>query len=171
MENENDIIIGDDEQLEEDLDIETTEDVEDDESTDWKAIAEAEKQRRVKAEQAIAKAKATKKTDSKPVEKDLTDFSVERTVLRSLGTSKEEIETLEKLAKLNGTSLVDAKEDPIFKAWKQEFDKKVETEKASLGASRGSRTPSYSPEQQRERFMKNDNPSREEIRNLIHKKK
>jgi hypothetical protein len=167
MEKENDIIL-DEEVLEEELEDET-EEVEEDDSTDWKAIAEAEKQRRIKAEQAIAKAKAKKPEKEKTYTKDmnLQEHAIEKTVLRSQGSSKEEIETLEKIAQLNGSSLIDAKEDPIFKAWKEAQDKEVEMQKASLPASKGSRVQNLSSDQLKERFFRSDNPSKEEIRKML----
>lgn len=166
MEDQNDIIL-DEEELEDSDDIIEDENQDDEDEQDWKAIAEAEKQRRIKAEQAIAKAKS--KPVKKEVSKDnhLQENAIEKTVLRLQGSSKEEIETLEKIAQLNGSSLIEAREDSIFKAWKETQDKEVEVQKASLGASKGSRVQNLSSDQLKDRFFRSENPTKEETRKML----
>lgn len=160
MENENDIIINNDEQLEEDF-VETTEvDETEDYSTDWKAIAEAEKARRIRAEQAIAKAKAKKheQPDERQtiIKQTNTAPNIEETVLRAQGVAQDELDMLKKVSALNGISIIDAQNDEVFKLWKQKHEQDIKAEQAKLGASRGSgqrkpqkdfSTPGLSPEE------------------------
>jgi hypothetical protein len=100
----------------------------------------------LKAELAKEKSEAAKlrrllEKKSKPVEQSTSTqdlLAVEETVLKAQGTSQDELDFLKRVAKVVGTGMIDAKNDPLFVAWKQQKDEKDKSEKARLGASRGS---------------------------------
>lgn len=84
---------------------------------------------------------------------------VEETVLRAQGMSADELEMLKKVAKVNGTSLIDAKQDTLFVTWKENAEREQAAQKARLGASKGAgsksqpitfNTPGLTPEQHKE---------------------
>lgn len=129
---------------------------------------EKEKQARIKAEQAIIKAKSKEKKPVVEKQEELSESKIERIVLKAQGTSNDELELLEKISTLNNVSLTDAKQDPYFKAWKEAKAQEEKSKEASLPASKGSRANTLTEEQRRERFLKSEEPSREEIRRLIH---
>lgn len=58
-------------------------------------------------------------------------------ILKAQGKSQEEIDYLKKLAHVNGTGIVEAQNDALFKAWTAQRDAESKAEKAKLGASRG----------------------------------
>ena len=51
--------------------------------------------------------------------------------------SADELEMLKKVAKVNGTSLIDAKQDTLFVTWKENAEREQAAQKARLGASKG----------------------------------
>lgn len=59
-------------------------------------------------------------------------------ILRSQGVGDAAIERLQKIAALNGTSILDAQTDPLYVDWKAKEDARIASEKAKLGASHGS---------------------------------
>lgn len=63
---------------------------------------------------------------------------IEVTILKAQGIPQDEIDYLKKLAHLNGTSIIDAQSDDIYKSFKSKKDETMKAEKARLGASRGS---------------------------------
>jgi len=65
-------------------------------------------------------------------------LSIEETVLKAQGTPADELDYLRKVAKVENISLVDAKTNPLFVAWKEQKDARVKAEEARLGASKGS---------------------------------
>lgn len=63
--------------------------------------------------------------------------NVEEVVLLANGMSEELLGELKAVAKVRGTSLIKAQNDPIFVALKENFEKEIKQKSASLGASRG----------------------------------
>lgn len=80
------------------------------------------------------KADATQNTNNNS----LTEESVDVKILVSQGVDQESIEMLKKLAKVNGTSVLAAKEDPIYATYLVNKEAQSKSEKARLGASKGS---------------------------------
>ncbi len=99
-----------------------------------KARAEAAKYRRLFEKgnkPQVAKPKATTKASAQP--------SVEEAVLLANGMSEELVESLKKVAAVEGIgSLIKAQSNPIFIAVKEKFEREQKQKAASLGASRGS---------------------------------
>ena len=72
---------------------------------------------------------------TKPV---LTPDDVDVRVLRAQKMPEDEIKYLQKIAALNGTSIIEAQSDELFIAWKDKKDQETKAEKAKLGTSKGS---------------------------------
>lgn len=106
------------------------------------------------ARQAIARAKkAEEVAKSKGFEKDkdgnwvlptqlkntnsLTPDEIDARVLRLQGMPEQVLEALKKVAKINGQTLIDAQNDEVFLAMKAKIEETEKSEKAKLGASRG----------------------------------
>lgn len=68
----------------------------------------------------------------------LTEESVDVKILESQGMDEETIAYLKKLSKVNGTSILAAQSDDLFKSWKSNKEEQAKAEKARVGASRGS---------------------------------
>lgn len=68
----------------------------------------------------------------------LSSEDIEVTILKAQKVSEDEITYLKKLAKLNGTSIIEAQSDEIFTAFKAKKEATEKSERAKLGASRGS---------------------------------
>jgi hypothetical protein len=109
--------------------------VETDKSELAKAQAEAAKYRRL-FEKTQAKSKVA--TPAKPQTKTSPTVDVDERILKANGMSDELLTQLRKIASLNGTSLIDAQNDPIFVAVKEKAEKVKKQKEASLPASRGS---------------------------------
>ena len=139
--------------------IETVEESEQDETTaddeqpkkDWEAEA--------KKLQAILDRKTRQSEKQKAPLTTNKPTDVEETVLRAQGMSADELEMLKKVAKVNGTSLIDAKQDTLFVTWKENAEREQAAQKARLGASKGAgsksqpitfNTPGLTPEQHKE---------------------
>lgn len=152
-------------QLEEQTEQEDIEHEEQDDSqeeqTDWKAEALKYK----------AILERTKKKAEKPVSTKKNDVDIEEIVLKAQGVQSEELDILRKIANINNTSIIDARNDGYFVNWKKQKDEQEQREATSMPASRGARVSSLSVDEKKARFMKNENPSREEIRELIRPKK
>lgn len=127
------------EELELDNELEDTEDVE--------ALKEQIEKQRIANQQILARAKkaeAENKTlKGKPAEatqisNNLSSEDVEVSILKAQKVSEDEIAYLKKLAKVNGTSIIDAQNDEIYLGWKAKKEADEKSEKAKLGASRGS---------------------------------
>lgn len=80
-------------------------------------------------------------------------------ILKAQGIPQDEIDVLRKIAKVNGASVIDAREDNLFKLYKTQKEAQEKAEKARLGASKGSgsvkkekglNTPGLSPEEHRQ---------------------
>lgn len=94
-----------------------------------KAIAYDSKKEEVKSEPP----KVVKQNPQSANSEELIDIKV----LKSIGTPDDEIEYLKKIAKVNGTSLIDAKQDDLYKAYVSKKQEEEKAQKAALGASRG----------------------------------
>ena len=105
---------------------------------------EAQRQILARAKKAEAQLKErvshTSPTEPKPTQSTsaLTAEDVEVKILKTQKVSDDEIAYLKKIAAINGTSLIDAMDDPIFTGFKEKRDAEDKSEKARLGASRGS---------------------------------
>lgn len=85
------------------------------------------------------KAKAASETTQTLEEKStLTERDVDVKILQSQGLDEEAIEFLKKLAAVNGTSVLAAQSDELYSSFKDKREAKEKSEKAALGASRGS---------------------------------
>lgn len=106
------------------------------------------KQKYEKAEQArlqiTARAKKaeaelkTLKQQNQPLQDNPTALSREEIILLAQGVDDKALELLKKIQKVNGGSLLEAKEDDIFKSYQDKIERERLSEKSRLGASRGS---------------------------------
>lgn len=123
MSKENDYI-----ETEEVLEEEVTEEVETDsedttEEIDWK-------ERALKAEQAIIKSKSKKQ--KAPVKKEsVSNYQSQVDLLRFNGVTAEEIDKLKRIAELDGTDLIDARNSEDFAIWKEKTEKAQALTKAT----------------------------------------
>jgi len=134
--------ITSEEELDLDLNLDDSEDVE----TLKDALAKKDafaRQVVARAKKAEAELKALKNTpapqkeiitNNNPVNQDV----IEETILRSQGLSDELLGELKALAKVRGTSLLATQADPIFVKMKEVKEEEAKAEKAKLSASRGS---------------------------------
>lgn len=93
---------------------------------------------RAKKAEAELKALKEKKPEATQFNNNLTGEEIEITILKAQKVSEDEINYLKKLAKVNGTSIIDAQNDELFTAFKAKKEAEEKSEKAKLGASRGS---------------------------------
>lgn len=102
------------------------------------------KNRAAEAEATIIKHK--KETKKEEVKKEVAQvgtpdsYQIERAVLEASGWEDGLLDNLEKIAKLNDTTLLKAQKDPIFVALKEQFERDKRVESAQVGASNGSGT-------------------------------
>lgn len=136
--------INDNEELELESNLDDTEDVEA-LKEQLSQAREAQRQILARAKNAEAKVKSmssqtTQYTEQKPtqINNALTAEDVEVKILKTQKVSDDEIAYLKKIAAINGTSLIDAMDDPIFTGFKEKREAEEKSEKARLGASRGS---------------------------------
>ena len=94
-----------------------------------------------KAEAELKKLKEAKAPQEKIINNGLDADSVDVKILQSQGVSEDLIEQLKKLAKVSGTSILAAQSDPIFQVMKERKEAEDKKAKASVGASRGSGSP------------------------------
>jgi len=155
MQNDEETIVVQDEEQ-----VDTVEVVEEDEASD---SIETEEDALAKAQAEAAKYRRLfeKTQKAKPVQTQTqaTPLNVEETVLLATGMEESLLETLKKVAAVNGTTLIKAQNDPIFVAVKEKFEREKKSSNASLGASRGSgqakvRKDVSSPGLSREEHMK-----------------
>lgn len=120
------------------------------EAKKWKAIAERNKKK--------VETKETNKVAKAPDR-----YDVERTVLEAQGMPEELLTILEKVSKLEGTSLLAATKDPLFIASKEKYEQEQRLKEAQVGASKGSGagaskvsfdTPGLSKDQHKELWKK-----------------
>ena len=135
-----------DEELDLELELDNTEDVED---LKLKLEEAREANRKINARAKIAEAKLKEK-ESQPTQTTeqkatqpisnpvLTAEDVEVRILKAQGVSNDEIVYLKKLAAVNGTSIIGAQSDELFSAFKSKKEEQEKSEKSKLGASRGS---------------------------------
>lgn len=104
---------------------------------------EAKRQLTARAHKAEVELKALKQANaSQTLPTNALDAdAVDVKILQSQGVSEDLIDQLKKLAKVNGTSILAAQSDPIFQMIKEKKDADDKKAKASLGASRGSGSP------------------------------
>lgn len=97
-----------------------------------------------RAKKAEAQLKATKQTTQQTASQTLTNAPSNTTddidvkILKSQGTPQDEIEVLQKIAKVNNTTVIDAKNDNLFKLYISNKEQQEKADKARLGASKGS---------------------------------
>jgi|GEM_PF-3651314 len=125
MSKENDYIETE-EVLEEEVETEEVETEQEDnesEEIDWK-------ERALKAEQAIIKSKSKKQ--KAPVKKEsVSNYQSQVDLLRFNGVSSEEIDKLKRIAELDGTDLIDARNSEDFAIWKEKTEKAQALTKAT----------------------------------------
>jgi hypothetical protein len=68
----------------------------------------------------------------------LTDEDIEAKILKSQGLNDELLNELKALSKIRGKSLIETQNDPLFIAIKEQKEAEVKSQKARLGASKGS---------------------------------
>lgn len=132
MENEQDLDFELEEQNEDPIE-EVDADLKDKELSDAKA--EAAKYRRL-FEKSQQKPKTEVKTQSQAPQN--APSNIEETVLLANGMDETLLETLKKVASVQGMSLIKAQNDPIFVAMKENFEKEQKQKASSLPASRSS---------------------------------
>lgn len=98
----------------------------------FKDIAERRKAKIEELSKATQDAQPSQKVDSK------SELSTEEIVLLAQGLSEEQVAYLKKVASVEGMSLKEAKNSPIFTTWMKSEEERIKAEKASLGASQGS---------------------------------
>lgn len=91
-----------------------------------------------RAKAAEAKLKANPTRSITQTQNVLTEEAVDTKILKAQGTTDAQITMLKKLAAVNKTSIIEAQNDDIFKAYKSKEEAEAKAEKAKLGASRGS---------------------------------
>ena len=64
--------------------------------------------------------------------------SVEETVLKAQGVDEDSLAYLKKVAQVNDIGLIEAQQDDLYLSWKDKREKEQKSQKANLGASRGS---------------------------------
>jgi hypothetical protein len=102
-----------------------------------------------RAKKAEGELKATKQSASKetqPINKpSFTDQDIDAKVLEAQGTPEDELETLKKIAQLEGISIIKAREHNLFKLFKTQKEEDEKANKAKLGASKGSGSVKKAP--------------------------
>lgn len=116
----------------------------DTDTDDVEALKEALAKEKIAKQQILARAKKAealvkeKKAEPSQINNVLTSDDVETKILKAQGLPDEDINYLKKLAKVNGTSIIEAQSDEIYKSFKANKEATEKAEKAKLGASRGS---------------------------------
>lgn len=116
----------------------------DNDTDDVEALKEALEKEKIAKQQILARAKKAeallKENKDKPSLNNnvLTSEDVETKILKAQGLPDDEINYLKKLATLNGTSIIEAQSDEIFKSFKANKEAQEKQANAKLGASRGS---------------------------------
>ena len=98
----------------------------------FKDIAERRKAKLEELSKGSQDSQSSQKTDSK------SELSTDEIVLLAQGLSEEQVAYLKKVATVEGMSLKEAKNSPIFTTWMKSEEERIKAEKASLGASQGS---------------------------------
>ena len=129
-------------ELELDLSDEDTQDTEETKaevSEDVNALKAELAKKQKEIDKLYARYKNEKEAKQEIVKKPISNSGLtrEEAILYAKGHTDEEIELANKLAKVSGTNLLVATEDPYFKSKVQERLKKEKSEQASIGASKG----------------------------------
>lgn len=165
MDSEEKVVVPQNEQDQElELNLDSGEDIEAIKTQLAEANKKLEQFNNVVARAKAAEAKLKTQTEAPQINNNsLSEESVDVKILESQGTTEEAITYLKKLAKVNGTSVLAAQQDEIYKTWKSNKDAEVKAQKAQLGASRGSgqgkvekstTTPHLSDEEHKELWLK-----------------
>lgn len=103
-------------------------------------IAQRRKRKIEELEKELQKSKLSPKTDDDDElpSHENQGVSREEAYLIAKGFSLEEVEKANKIAKLEGVTLIEASENEMFVAWKKSSDAQRKAEKARLGVSSGS---------------------------------
>lgn len=116
----------------------------DNDTDDIEVLREALEKEKIAKQQILARAKKAeallkeKKDQPSQITSTLTSEDVETKILKAQGIPDDEINYLKKIAVLNGTSIIEAQSDEIFKAFKSNKEATEKAANAKLGASRGS---------------------------------
>jgi hypothetical protein len=105
----------------------------------------------------VARAKKAEQK-AKPERNDNPNIVDER-ILISQGLHEDLLEQLRKVAQLNGTSLLEAQKDPLYSAYKKQWEAEEQNKKASLSPSKGA-----SPSEQKK--INSPNLSRDDHREM-----
>lgn len=102
-------------------------------------LEEANKKLYARAKAAEEKAKGTKE-NPQPLQTNTPNNSLSReeAILLSQGVDTTSLEMLSKISKLEGISLLEAKENDLYKAYLAKIEQEKRAEQSKLGASRGS---------------------------------
>lgn len=143
-ENDNEVLETTNSNEEIDLEIEQSNDTEDVEAL-RKQIEEKDtfaRQAIARAKKAEADLKALKEKAGEAPQKIINTAPSEETIdikiLQSQGLDDEAISYLKKIAQVNGSTLIEAKKDELYKAFEEKREREEKAKKATLGASRGS---------------------------------
>jgi len=160
MENENEyaqeVAVEQEEQVTEEV-AEVVEETHEDEVTISKAELNKLKRKAIAYDSTKSKSEQPKvaNTDS-PLSEELMDIKI----LKSQGVKEEHIAYLKKIAKVNGTSLIDAKNDELYQAYVEKQEAEEKARKAAMGASRGAgrkevqKTTNLTPDEHKEIWRK-----------------
>lgn len=126
----------------EEVDLEVEEEIEDTEEIDIEDVADAEpidwEARAKKAEALLVQRKKQAKEVKTQNTPSLSEEVVEKKILQSQGMSEDLLKQLTKIARVNGTGLIEAQQDPIFIAIKEKAEEDAEKARTRLKASKGS---------------------------------
>lgn len=137
------------------------------------AKLEEERQAREKAEQAIIKSKQKAKKEAKSDDEDETKVTDKHShqvdMLRLNGTSLEEIEQLKKIASIDETDLIEARNSELFKLWKTTQENEEKNKQASVGTSKRGRVVTRTSDDIKRSIM-DGNYTKEDISRIIKEK-
>jgi len=91
-----------------------------------------------RAKKAEAELKTLKQQNQNLQDKPTDSLSRDEVILLAQGVDEKSLELLKKIQKVNGGSLLQAKEDELFKTYQEKLEREKLSEKSRLGASRGS---------------------------------
>lgn len=100
---------------------------------------EANKKLFARAKAAEEELKAVKKQNpQQPAETPNNPLNRDEIILLAQGTSPKELELLQKISKLENISLLEAKDNDLFKTYQMKLEQEKRSEQSRLGASKGS---------------------------------
>lgn len=112
-----------------------------------------------RAKKAEAEAKALKAKPQPQITQPVSNDTVDERILRAQGITEDRIDFLKGVASVRKTGLIEAQNDPLYKAYEANKEAEEKAQKAKLGASKGSgsakktkdlNTPGLSPEEHRQ---------------------